>query len=166
MTTTGYDSGAGPFDAGYTGRGGNGPGSRPEAEAGKPIGVLFRDVLDKTRGLLRDELRLAKAELREQLALMGRNVAWISAGAGLALASILVLCIALNRGLTVLFAQFMDPEIAVWLVPLLLGLVLAGVGAALIMKGVKTLREHLSWVPEKTKQTLKEDKEWLRQKVT
>ena len=166
MTTAGYDGGTGAFDAGYTGRGGNGPGSRLDAEVGKPISVLFRDVLDKTRGLLRDELQLAKAELREQAALVGRNVAWISVGAGLALAAILVLCIALTRGLTVLFSQFMDPEIAVWLVPLLLGLVLAGVGAALIMKGVKTLQEHLTLVPEKTKQTLKEDKEWLRQKVT
>jgi hypothetical protein len=60
----------------------------------------------------------------------------------------------------------MDPEIAIWLVPLLLGLVLAAIGAALIMKGVRTLREHLNLVPEKTKQTLKEDREWLRQKVT
>jgi hypothetical protein len=167
MTTTGYEGG-GPraFDAAYTSRGGNGPGSRIDSEVAKPISVLFRDVLDKARGLLRDELQLAKAELREQAALVGRNAAWISVGAGLALASILVLCIALNRGLTVLFSQFMDPEIAVWVVPLLLGLVLAGVGAGLIMKGVKTLQEHLTLVPEKTKQTLKEDKEWLRQKVT
>jgi hypothetical protein len=165
MTATGY-GGAGPFEAGYTPRPGNGRPPSMEAEVGKPIGVLFREVLDKTRGLLRDELRLAKAELREQLALFGRNVAWISVGAGLALASILILCIALTRGLTVLFAQFMDPEIAVWLVPLLLGLVLAAVGAALIMKGVNTLRDHFNLVPEKTKQTLKEDREWLRQKVS
>jgi hypothetical protein len=54
----------------------------------------------------------------------------------------------------------------VWLVPLLLGLVLLAVGAVLISKGVHTLRDHLNLVPEKTKQTLKEDREWLRQKVT
>jgi hypothetical protein len=66
----------------------------------------------------------------------------------------------------VLFSQFVAPEIAVWLVPLLLGLVLLAVGAVLIAKGVNTLREHLTLVPEKTKQTLKEDREWLRQKVT
>jgi uncharacterized membrane protein YdfJ with MMPL/SSD domain len=115
---------------------------------------------------LREELRLAKAEMREQAALAGRNVAWIATGGALALAAILVLCVALDRGLVTLFSQFMDPDIAVWLVPLLLGLVLLGVGAALIGKGINTLREHLNLVPEKTKQTLKEDKEWLRQKVT
>ena len=136
------------------------------ADSGKSIGVLFRDVVDKTRGLLREELRLAKAEVREQVALAGRNLAWIGAGAGLALAAILILCIALNRGLVVLFSQFMAPDIAEWLVPLLLGLVLAAVGAVLIAKGVNTLRDHLNLVPEKTKQTLKEDREWLRQKVT
>jgi uncharacterized integral membrane protein len=166
MTTTDFGGGADRFGAGHAPRPGNGRPPSLAAEVGKPIGVLFREVLDKTRALLREELRLAKAEMREQLELVGRNLTWISVGAGLALASILILCIALNRGLTVLFAQFLDPEIAVWLVPLLLGLVLAAIGAALIMKGVKTLREHLNLVPEKTKQTLKEDREWLRQKVT
>ena len=63
-------------------------------------------------------------------------------------------------------AAALGAGIAVWLAPLVLGLVLLGVGAALIGKGVNTLREHLYLVPEKTKQTLKEDKEWLRQKVT
>jgi len=167
MTTTGYDRDLVPEYPDELGpRRGNGRAARLAAEVGKPIGLLLRELLDKTRALLQDELRLAKAELREQLVLLGRNLVWIGIGAGLALAAILVLCIALNRGLTVLFAQFMDPEIAVWLVPLLLGVVLAGVGAVLIMKGVKTLREHMNLMPEKIKQTLKEDKEWLRQKVT
>jgi len=145
---------------------GNGRAERMATEVGKPIGVLFREVVDKTRTMLREELRLARAEMREQVALAGRNLAWIGAGAGFALAAILVLCVALDRGLVVVFSQFINPDIAVWLAPLLLGLVLLGLGAALISKGVNTLREHLNLVPEKTKQTLKEDKEWLRQKVT
>jgi hypothetical protein len=136
------------------------------AEVGKPLGVLFRELVDKTRSLLREEIRLARAEMREQIALATRNVAWIGAGAGFALAAILVLCVALDRGLVVVFSQFINPDIAVWLVPLLLGMALLGIGAALIAKGVNTLRERLNLVPEKTKQTLKEDKEWLRQKVT
>jgi hypothetical protein len=171
MTTSGWTRDADPLGASAPGaRPGNGPdGGRAErvaAEVGKPISVLFRDVVDKIRGLLREELRLAKAEVREQLELAGRNLVWIGAGAGLALAAVLILCIALNRGLTVLFSQFMAPEIAVWLVPLLLGVVLAAAGAVLIAKGMHTLREHFNLVPEKTKQTLKEDREWLRQKVT
>jgi uncharacterized membrane protein YqjE len=167
MTTTPYGTGAGgSIGTGYTSPTAEGRAARMASEVGKPIGVLLRELVDKTRGLLQEELRLAKTELREQAALLGRNLVWIGVGAGLALAAILVLCIALNRGLTVLFAQFMDPEIAVWLVPLLLGLVLATVGGVLIMKGVRTLQEHAKLVPEKTKQTLKEDKEWLRLKVT
>ena len=165
MTATGYDSGGNPIDAG-TERRGNGHPPRYDAEIGKPLGVLFREVLDKTRSLLREELRLAKAEMREQLALVGRNAVWISVGAVLLLASILVLCIAVSRGLTVILAQFFAPEIAAWLAPLLLGLALAAIGAILITRGVHALRDHLNLVPEKTKQTLKEDKEWLRQKVT
>ena len=167
MTTPGWtrdpDSFAGASAPG-DGRG-DGRASRVAAEVGKPIGALLRDLVDKIRGLLREELRLAKAEMREQLALAGRNLVWIGVGAGLALAAVLILCIALNRGLTVLFSQFMAREIAVWLVPLLLGVVLAAAGAVLIAKGMQTLREHFNLVPEKTKQTLKEDREWLRQKV-
>lgn len=161
MTTAPYEPTGASYERPFDDR-----GQRWTSELGKPIGVLLRELLDKTRALLQDEINLAKAELREQLAILGRNLTWVGIGAGLALGAILVLCIALNRGLTVLFAQFLDPEIAVWLVPLLLGLVLAGVGAALVIKGAKTLREHLNLVPEKTKQTLKEDREWLRQKVT
>lgn len=164
MTTPGWDAGSLGAHPGESR--GNGRSERMASDSGKTIGVLFRDVVDKTRSLLREELRLAKAEVREQVALAGRNLAWIGAGAGFALAAILILCIALNRGLVVLFSQFMAPDIAEWLVPLLLGLVLAAVGAVLIAKGVNTLRDHLNLVPEKTKQTLKEDREWLRQKVT
>jgi hypothetical protein len=145
---------------------GNGRTARMAAEFDKPIVVLIREVVDKFRGLLREELLLAKAEVREQAVLAGRNVAWIGAGAALALAALLILCVALSRGLTVLFSQFMSPEIALWLVPLLLGLALAAVGAILITKGINTLREHFNLIPEKTRQTLKEDREWLRQKVT
>lgn len=172
MTAPGSDRdspsllGATPHRAGPGQTGGNGRAQRMAADFGKPISVLFREVVDKTRGLVREELRLAKAEMREQVVLAGRNLAWIGAGAGLALAAILILCIAINRGLVVLFSQFISAEIAVWLVPLVLGLVLAAIGSVLIAKGVNTLREHLNLVPEKTKQTLKEDREWLRQKVT
>ena len=172
MTSPGWtrdpDSFAGASAAGA--RPGNGQGdgraARVAAEVGKPISVLFRDVIDKIRGLLREELRLAKAEVREQLELVGRNLVWIGTGAGLALAAVLILCFALNSGLTVLFSQFMAPEIAVWLVPLLLAVVLSAAGAVMIAKGIQTLREKFNLVPQKTKQTLKEDREWLRQKVT
>jgi hypothetical protein len=170
MTTPRWTRDPDPFaDSAASGRderGPNGRAARVAAEFDKPIGVLLRDGLDKVRGLLREELRLAKAEVREQAELAGRNLIWIGAGAGLALAAVVILCLALDRGLTVLVSRFMSPEIAVWLVPLLLGLVLAGVGAALIAKGIDTLRRHLNLVPEKTKQSLKEDREWLRQKVT
>jgi hypothetical protein len=145
---------------------GNGGAARMAAEFDKPIVVLFREVIDKIRGLLREELQLAKAEVREQAVLAGRNLASIGVGAGLALAALLILCVALNRGLIVLFSQFISPEIAVWLVPLLLGLALAAIAATLIAKGINTLHEHFNVVPEKTRQTLKEDREWLRQKVT
>jgi uncharacterized integral membrane protein len=172
MTPPGWtrdpDSFAGASSAGARPGNGRGDGraARVAAEVGKPIGALFRDVIDKIRGLVREELRLAKAEVREQLELAGRNLVWIGAGAGLALAAVLILCFALNRGLTVMFSQFMSPEIAAWLVPLLLGVVLAAAGGALIAKGIRTLREHFNLVPDKTMQTLKEDREWLRQKVT
>jgi uncharacterized membrane protein YqjE len=154
------------YPGGVGDRPGNGRAERVASEIGKPVGVLLRELLDKIGTLLQEELRLAKAELREQLALIGLNLTWIGIGASLALGAILVLCIALGRGLTVLFAQFLDPEIALWLAPLLLGLVLAGAAAILIMKGIRTLRDHATLIPEKTKQTLKEDREWLRQKVT
>jgi hypothetical protein len=53
---------------------------------------------------------------------------------------------------------------AAWMGPLILGLVVAVIGAILIMKAWHTFSEE-SIVPEKTIQSFKEDTSWTRAKL-
>jgi hypothetical protein len=57
-------------------------------------------------------------------------------------------------------AQIMEP----WLAVLIVGVVVAIVGLLLVQKGLSALK-NFSLVPEKTIETLKEDKEWAQQQM-
>lgn len=135
-----------------------------EIERQRPISSLIRELLDDAGELLREEVRLAKAETSEKVAAVGKSMVPIGIGAVLGLAALIMAVTALNHGLTALLAQVMDLEIAVWLAPLLLAIGLGIAAWSFINKG-KTAIQRLSLVPEKTKRTLQEDKEWIRSKL-
>jgi hypothetical protein len=130
-----------------------------------PISTLIRELLDDAGELVREEVRLAKAETHEKLAEVGRNLVPIGIGAVLGFAALILSITALNHGLTALLAQVLDLEVAVWLAPLLLALALGLAARSYINKG-KTAIQRLSLVPEKTKATLQEDKEWIRNRLS
>ncbi len=128
----------------------------------RSLGRLFKDLSQEVLALLRHEIDLARTELWEKVAhanAMGRAVA---IGAGLALAGALALLAALILGLTSLLSEFMSPWVAMWLAPLIVGVVLAGVGYAMIRNGLDAHRRSL--VPRQTAESLQENKEWLTSK--
>lgn len=141
-----------------------GEAERLAAEARKSVPTLVRELVDEARGLIRNEIELAKAETRETFEVITRNLATLAIGFGIGLAAILALAAALNRGLTSLLAQWVSVEVAVWLAPLILGVVFALVSAALIAKAIRTIRNQ-TLVPARTRQTLEDDKEWLLEKT-
>lgn len=141
------------------------PQPRVETEPQKSIPTLLRDLFDELRALLRDEVRLAKTETSEMASALARNAVLIALGAAVGLAAMLVMATAVNRGLTSLFAQFMDLEVAVWLAPLALTVVLALIAFALIKKGLDAIKRQ-SLVPERTVRTVKEDKKWMQEKFS
>jgi hypothetical protein len=129
------------------------------------IGSLFKELTDETRTLLRKEVELAKAEMSEKAAFFGRNAAYLGIGAMVAYSGALVLLAAACIGLGVALARVMDPRLAAWLSPLIIGLVLVIVGYALVQKAISTMRHH-SLAPEKTMNSLRENSQWLKNKVT
>jgi uncharacterized membrane protein YqjE len=135
----------------------------PKAQAS--LGQLLRDLVRDVRDLTRGELELARAEVRESLARLARAMVLIGLGAALALAAALTLLFAANRGLTALYARWMEPEVAVWLAPLTLTVVFAAAGVLLLRKGATVLHDT-SLVPRQTQQSLREDKQWLQRKVS
>jgi mannose/fructose/N-acetylgalactosamine-specific phosphotransferase system component IIC len=48
-----------------------------------------------------------------------------------------------------------------WLSAAIVGIVIAAVGLALVLKGINTLRQE-SPAPQETMETIKEDREWMR----
>ena len=135
--------------------------ARVAAEERKSLPTLLRELVDDGRRLLRDELRLARAETRENLQSAARSLTAVGIGIALGLAAVLALAAALNQGLTVLLAEAVGPEVAVWLSPLVLAVVFGLVAWALVRKGLAGLSPR-QLVPDQTLQTLREEKEWLR----
>ena len=73
--------------------------------AQKPISALIRELLDDAGEIVREEMRLAKAETSEKVSEVGRSLVPIGIGAVVGLASLILLVSALDRGLTALLAQ-------------------------------------------------------------
>ena len=134
-------------------------GTDPASEAPSPeteIGALLGELSEETRLLLRQELELAKAEVREST----QHAAGVGAGFGAAVLigylALAVLAVAAGLGL----AEVIPAGFAF----LLVGGVLAAVAGIAFLIGRKSLRA-LSPVPTKTIETLKEDLAWLRARM-
>lgn len=140
--------------------------NRIETEDHRGLGTLLRDLRDETTTLLRQEVALAKTEMSEKASIAGRNAAALATGGAVAFLGAFFLVFAAAAGLYVgLVAAGLTHATAGWLAPLLIGIVVALIGYALVQKAISTLR-RTSPVPEKTKQTLQENKRWLEQKVS
>ena len=130
-----------------------GPGGDPRS-----LGDLFSELATETTTLVRQEIALASKEIREEIRTASKNVASIAAGGALAYAGLIVLLMGLGW---LLGELLFDAE---WLGLLIVGLVVALVGYALVKKGLDTLKQ-MDPAPERTIQTLKEDKEWLKNEI-
>lgn len=130
----------------------------------RSIGQLLKELRDETTTLLRQEVDLAKTEMSEKASRVGSNLGSLAMGGAVAFLGALALLAAVVYGLTSLLDQFMSLGVAVWLAPLIVGIVLAVIGYSLVQKALQTLKQE-SVTPRKTTETLQENKEWLRAKV-
>ncbi len=119
----------------------------------RSIGELFAELSRETTTLVRKEVELAKAEMSQKASRIGKNVGFLAVGAIVAYTGLLAIIAA---GIIVL-----GKVIPLWLSAALVGLVIAVVGLFLVLKGVNTLRRE-DPTPRETVETLKEDREWLR----
>ena len=131
----------------------------------RTIGALIRELFDEARDLFRQEVSLAKTEASEKASVLGRNVAFIAAGGLVAFAGALFILAALSVLLGwALQNAGLSPGAAAWLGPAIVGLVVALTGYILVQKGLKTLKDG-SLKPERTIQSIKEDKQWTQQRL-
>lgn len=128
----------------------------PSRRDDRTVGELFADLVSETGTLVRQEIKLATAEMSEKAGYAGRQVAYIASGALLGVVALLTLIAALVLGLGTM--------IALWKSALLVGIVAAALAVVLAYKGAAGLRD-MSIVPEQTIETLKEDKRLVEEHV-
>jgi hypothetical protein len=130
--------------------------SRPELRD-RSIGELFGQLSEQASTLLRQEVELAKAELRQKGKRMGAGAGLIGGGGLLGLGAFG----ALTATLILALATWLDG----WLASLIVTAVY-GIGAAALAKtGKEKVQAVGSPVPEQTMQTLKEDVRWAQSQI-
>ncbi len=124
----------------------------------RPVGELLKQLANETTTLVRQELELAKAEMREKAGKAGPGVGmWGAAG---------VTALAALGSLTAFLILALDGAMPNWLAALIVGLVYSAIAGLLYVRGKKRVEEAGSPVPEQTIETLKEDVQWAKHPTT
>jgi hypothetical protein len=137
---------------------------RPSAFDGRSVADLLRDLSTETVSLVRQELDLARAEMRDKVEVYRRSSLAIGAGAALLLGALLFGLWTINSALTALLAQSMDLEVAVWLSPLILTVVLGAMGWGMVRRAMNEMKEE-GLVPRQITTALRDDKRWVQEKA-
>lgn len=129
------------------------------------IASLLQDLRDGSTTLLRQEVALAKAELRENAEEFGRNTRSLTIGALVAYAGFTVLLIGIGQLATMwLVRAGVGPDIAPWLAPSFVGLVVALIGWGLFAKAKRELSCD-ALAPKQTIESLKTNTRWVQNKL-
>jgi uncharacterized membrane protein YqjE len=135
------------------------PGSPPVDDLrDQPIGELLKQLANETTTLVRQELDLAKAEMREKAGKAGPGFGmWGAAG---------VIALLAGGALTAFLILALDGAMPNWLAALIVGLVYTAIAGVLYLRGKQRVEEAGSPVPEKTIETVKEDVQWAKHPTT
>ena len=125
------------------------------------IGALLRDLAEGSVTLVRDEVRLARLEVADIVAGIGRGTAFVAVGAVL----VLLGGLSLIAGIVLLAGDQWLPADLYWLAALIILLITGGLAIWLAKHGL-ALVSPSRLAPQQTVTTLKEDKEWLKQRLT
>jgi uncharacterized membrane protein YqjE len=117
-------------------------------------GELIGELAGQLVGLARDEVALARRELEQKLKTVQSAAAVVAIGAIIALIATLSVCAAVIIAL----AEYVGP----WQSALIVGLILGMAAGVTILIGVSRFK-RTSLKPEKTIETLEENKEWLKE---
>jgi hypothetical protein len=126
---------------------------------------LLRDLRDETTTLLRQEVALAKTEMKENVSRATSHVVHIAVGGFVAYAGIIVLLIGIGHLLGALLIRAgLDEQVAQWLAPTIVGLVVAIIGWIMLSKA-KNAMANESIAPRQTIDSIRENKQWAQSKL-
>ncbi len=128
---------------------------KPSAE--RPLGELFTELANETGTLVRQEVNLAKTEMTEKAVTAAKQSAVLGAGGALLHVAVISLAGAAVAALAMLMQ--------LWLAALIVGVVVMGLGFALVQTGLAGLR-RINPVPVATVRTLKENQLWAKRELS
>jgi uncharacterized membrane protein YqjE len=128
-------------------------GSVQQDPRDRGLGELVKDLADQTSTLVRQEIKLAQAEVTQRGKLAGK-------GAGMLVGAAVAALLALGT-LTALLIVVLDSVMALWLAILIVLVVWLAVAAVLAMAGKKALQASTPPAPQ-TVETVKEDIQWAK----
>lgn len=127
------------------------------ATAEPSLGELFKQLAQDSAVLVRQEVALAKAEMTENVRGFARGAVLMGIGG----AVLLLAAFALTAFLIALLGDAFDNY---WLGALIVTVLYAVGGGALVMAGRNRLQEN-ELKPERTIETLREDKRWAQSEI-
>ena len=127
----------------------------------RSIGALLRDLAEGSAMLVRGEVRLARIETGAAIAGVGKGTAFVATGAVLALLGSL----SVLAGVVLLIGDQWLPADLYWVAALIVLLISGAIAAWFARRGLALLSPS-QLAPNETVTTLKEDKEWLKQRLT
>jgi len=126
----------------------------------RSVGTLLRELAEGSAALVRNEARLARLELTDVARGVGKGTVAVASGGVLALLGTL----SVFSGLILLVGdQWLRDRY--WLAALIVTALAAGVASWFAKRGLAMLSPR-QLVPDQTVATLKEDKEWLKRRLT
>ncbi len=125
-----------------------------QTPADRSLGELLAELMRDTTTLVRQEVALAKNEMTQKAVETGRNVGALAIGGAVAYAGLLLVVAAFVLILV-------RAGVPAWAASLLVGVVVAAIGGALVSKGLSALK-RLDLAPRQTLETLKEDSQWTK----
>lgn len=127
------------------------------AGADPSLGDLFRQLADDSATLIRQEMALAKTEMRQNVRHAAKDASMIAVGGVVAAIGALVLV----AFLVMIVGKVLGTP---WAGALAVGLLFVAVGGVLAMRAAKHLKKD-SLTPEQTIRSLKEDKQWVQNEM-
>lgn len=126
---------------------------------------LLQNLRNDTTTLLRQEMALAKAEFERNVSRIGAHAAEVAIGGFVAYAGLIVLLIGLGHLVgTGLARAGMDEEVAEWLAPAFVGILIGGIGYLMMARAKRALAND-PIAPRDVLTSLNKDKNMVQSKM-
>jgi hypothetical protein len=125
---------------------------------------MIKGLRDDVVTLARQEVALAKREIAGKVTSLGKNAVYIGLGGVIGVFGLFFVLLAVNNGIFAgLTAAGFSGGTANWLAPALTGSLILVIALSLVLKSLRGMRRSTP-IPDRTLETLRDDKEWMKGK--